>query len=104
LIKDSEEGLLLVKKIVEDWKDFSPVREVDWPCADRNAVHALHESKVLGTSTLSTGSTGHLERWTRVEVEDNGRSTSKGLALRAWHANQGLGTHKAAEQRSSPIA
>jgi hypothetical protein len=57
LIKDSEEGLLLVKKIVEDWKDFSPVREVDWPCADRNAVHALHESKVLGTSTLSTDST-----------------------------------------------
>jgi PAS domain S-box-containing protein len=37
LIKESEEGLRRVKKIVEDLKDFSHVSEGDWQYADLNA-------------------------------------------------------------------
>ena len=37
LIKESEEGLVRVKKIVADLKDFSHVSETDWQYADLNA-------------------------------------------------------------------
>jgi two-component system NtrC family sensor kinase len=37
LIKESEDGLLRIKKIVEDLKDFSHVNESDWQYADLNA-------------------------------------------------------------------
>ncbi|WP_313952397.1 ATP-binding protein [Accumulibacter sp.] len=37
LIKESEDGLFRIKKIVEDLKDFSHVDEADWQHADLNA-------------------------------------------------------------------
>jgi two-component system NtrC family sensor kinase len=37
LIKESEDGLLRIKKIVEDLKDFSHVNKSDWQYADLNA-------------------------------------------------------------------
>ncbi|HRD92679.1 MAG TPA: ATP-binding protein [Accumulibacter sp.] len=37
LIKESEDGLVRIKKIVEDLKDFSHVDESDWQHADLNA-------------------------------------------------------------------
>ncbi|HET6720416.1 MAG TPA: ATP-binding protein [Rhodocyclaceae bacterium] len=37
LIKESEDGLLRVKKIVQDLKDFSHVNESEWQLADLNA-------------------------------------------------------------------
>ncbi|EXI77597.1 MAG: Sensor protein ZraS [Candidatus Accumulibacter appositus] len=37
LIKESENGLLRIKKIVEDLKDFSHVNKSDWQYADLNA-------------------------------------------------------------------
>ncbi|WP_295505598.1 ATP-binding protein [Accumulibacter sp.] len=37
LIKESEEGLVRIKKIVEDLKDFSHVNESEWQYADINA-------------------------------------------------------------------
>jgi len=37
LIKESEDGLFRIKKIVEDLKDFSHVNESDWQYADLNA-------------------------------------------------------------------
>jgi two-component system NtrC family sensor kinase len=37
LIKESEDGLLRIKKIVEDLKDFSHVNKADWQYADLNA-------------------------------------------------------------------
>jgi two-component system, NtrC family, sensor kinase len=128
LIRESEEGLGRVKKIVQDLKDFSHVNESEWLLADLNAglestlnvvwnevkykanvvkqygqippveclaaqlnqvfmnlivnaVHALDESKGMGTLTLATGQQGD-EVW--VEVRDTGRGMTEEVKRRIF--------------------
>jgi PAS domain S-box-containing protein len=128
LIRESEDGLVRVKKIVQDLKDFSHVDESEWQLADLNAgldstlnvvwnevkykarvekrygvlpevecliaqlnqvfmnlivnaVHAMDESKGMGTITLSTGHEGD---WVWVEVEDTGKGMTPEVQKRVF--------------------